>query len=91
MLLHLLLLEASCSTEAAACKELIRVAAVSMAGEAGRGQHSLSCSTGEKVDHAVLCCKVQLKRFQARQELRGFAGQTFEGLAFICQNHLQFQ
>ena len=62
-----------------------------MAGEAGRGHHSLSCSTGEEVDHAVLCCKVQPKRFQIRQELRGFACQAFEGLAFICHNHLQIQ
>ena len=90
MLLHLILLEASCSTEGAACKELIMVAGVSMAGEAGRGHHSLSC-TGEEVDHAVLCCKVQLESFQARQELRGFAGQTFEELAWICLNHLQIQ
>ena len=89
MLLQLILLEASCSTEAAAGKELNRVAGVSMAGEAGRGHHSLSC-TGEEVDHAVLCCKVQLKRFQARQELRGFASQAFE-LAWICLNHLQIQ
>ena len=62
-----------------------------VAGEDGRGQHSLSCSTGEEVDHAVLCYKVQLKGFQARQELRGFAGQTFEELAWICLNHLQIQ
>ena len=89
MLLHLILLEASCSTEDAADKELIRVAGVSMAGEAGRGHHSLSC-TGEEVDHAVLCCKVQLKRFQTLQELRGFACQAFE-LTWICHNHLQIQ
>ena len=72
-----------------AVKELIMVAGVSMAGEAGRGHHSLSCTTGEEVDHAVLCCKVQLKRFQARQEPRGFACHTFE-MPWIRHNHLQF-
>ena len=90
VLLHLLL-RASCSTKETTCKELIRVAQVSMAREAGRGQHSSSCRSGEEVDHAVLCCKVQLKRLQALQKLRGgFAGQTFEGLVWICHCHLQF-
>ena len=70
MLLRLLLLQTSCSTEEAACVELIRVAGVSMTGEAAGRQHSLSCRRGEEVDNAMLCCKVQLQGVQVLQELR---------------------
>ena len=39
----------------------------------------------------MLCCKVQQKRWQARQELGGFTGQAPEGLDWICHNPLQIQ
>ena len=65
------------------------VAVVSVAGEAGRRHHSLGCRRGEEVDHPMLCCKVQLQRVQALQELGGFAGKAFEELAWISHNHLK--
>ena len=60
--LHLLLLQARCTTEEAACVELpIRAAGVSMVRVAGRRHHSSSCWKREEVRHPVLCGEVQLQ------------------------------
>ena len=77
--LHLLLLQARCSTEEAACEELpIRAARVSMTGELGGRHHSLSCWRGEEVGHPVLCGEVQLHRRKVRKELMRLACQALE-------------
>ena len=88
--LHILLLQARCSTEEAACVELtVMAAGVSMVRVAGGRHHSSSCSSGEEVGHPVLCGEVQLQRRKIRNELVGFACQTLERMAWIFQNHLE--
>ena len=88
--LHLLLLQARCSTEEAACVELtVMAAGVSMARVAGGRHHSSSCSSGEEVGHPMLCDEVQLQRGEIRNELVRFACQTLERMAWIFQNHLE--
>ena len=88
--LHLLLLQARCTTEEAACKELpIRTAGVSMTREVCGRHHSSSCSSGEEVGHPVLCGEVQLQRGKIRKELVRFACQALERLARIFRNHLK--
>ena len=85
--LHLLLLQARCITEEAACVELpIRAARVSMTGELGGRHHSLSCWRGEEVGHPMLCGEVQLQRGNIRKELVRFACQALERLARIFRN-----
>ena len=60
--LHILLLQARCSTEEAACVELTVIAAgVSMVRVAGRRHHSSSCWRRDEVRHPVLCGEVQLQ------------------------------
>ena len=77
--LHLLLLQARCITEEAACAELpIRAAGVSMTGELGGRHHSLSCWRGEEVGHPMLCGEVQLQRRNVRKELVRLACQALE-------------
>ena len=77
--LHVLLLQARCITEEAACVELpIRAAGVSMTGELGGRHHSSSCSRGEEVGHPVLCGEVQLQGGKVRKELVRLACQALE-------------
>ena len=77
--LHVLLLQARCITEEAACAELpIRAARVSMTGELGGRHHSSSCWRREEVGHAVLCGEVQLQRRKVRKELMRLACQALE-------------
>ena len=77
--LHVLLLQARCITEEAACVELpIRATRVSMTGELGGRHHSSSCWRREEVGHAVLCGEVQLQRRKVRKELVRLACQALE-------------
>ena len=88
--LHVLLLQARCITEEAACAELpIRAAGVSMTGELGGRHHSLSCWRGEEVGHPVLCGEVQLQRGKIRKEVMRVACQAFERVAWIFHSHLE--
>ena len=87
--LHLLLLQARCTTEEAACVELTVIAAGdSMTREVCGRHHSSSCSRGEEVGHPVLCGEVQLHRRKIRKELVRFACQAFE-VAWIFHSHLE--
>ena len=89
--LHILLLQARCSTEEAACVELpIRAAGVSMVRVAGGRHHSSSCWRREEVGHPVLCGEVQLQRGKIRKELVRFACQAFE-VAWIFHSHLELR
>ena len=77
--LHVLLLQARCITEEAACVELpIRAARVSMTGELGGRHHSSSCWRGQEVGHPVLCGEVQLQRGKVWKELVRLACQALE-------------
>ena len=88
--LHILLLQARCSTEEAACVELpIRAAGVSMVRVAGGRHHSSSCWRGEEVGHPMLCGEVQLQRGKIRKEVMRVACQAFERVAWIFHSHLE--
>ena len=88
--LHLLLLQARCTTEEAACEELpIRTAGVSMTREVRGRHHCSSCTRGEEVGHPVLCGEVQLQRGKIRKELMRVACQAFERVAWIFHSHLE--
>ena len=90
MELHILLLQARCTTEEAACIELtVMAAGVSMTREVCGRHHSSSCSSGEEVGHPMLCGEVQLQRGKIRKELVRVACQTLERMAWIFQNHLE--
>ena len=77
--LHLLLLQARCTTEEAACAELpITAAGVSMTGELGGRHHSSSCWRGEEVGHPMFYVEVQLQGGKVRKELVRLACQALE-------------
>ena len=79
MELHILLLQARCTTEEAACIELtVMAAGVSMTREVCGRHHSSSCSSGEEVGHPMLCGEVQLQRRKVRKELVRLACQALE-------------
>ena len=88
--LHILFLQARCSTEEAACVELTVIAAGdSMTREVCGRHHSSSCSSGEEVGHPMLCGEVQLQRGKIRKELMRGACQAFERVAWIFHSHLE--
>ena len=77
--LHILFLQARCTTEEAACVEpTVMAAGVSMVRVAGGRHHSSSCWRREEVGHPVLCGEVQLQRGKVWKELVRLACQALE-------------
>ena len=88
--LHILFLQARCTTEEAACVELTVIAAGdSMTREVCGRHHCSSCTRGEEVGHPVFCGEVQLQRGKIRKELMRVTCQAFERVAWIFHSHLE--